>query len=82
MTDPTGQEADPYLHAADDPCNRIDPTGEVRWLGFTKGCAAASAVIGLAIAMMVRLFGPALLLGTTGGLVPSLSSGRHVSLVG
>ncbi|WP_457745337.1 RHS repeat-associated core domain-containing protein [Streptomyces rubiginosohelvolus] len=36
-TDPSGQERNPYLYAAGDPVNRIDPTGLLSWDDIKKG---------------------------------------------
>ncbi|MBD5788380.1 RHS repeat-associated core domain-containing protein [Cellulosimicrobium terreum] len=63
--DPTGQEKNPYLYAAGDPCNNTDPTG--------TSCAVAAAEKILGGAGVVVALGAWL-------VVPGLLSGAGVAL--
>jgi RHS repeat-associated protein len=45
--DPSGQDANPYLYAAGNPINYVDPTGEVAWLAPLLWQAGRTIVTGL-----------------------------------
>ncbi|MGA5732041.1 RHS repeat-associated core domain-containing protein, partial [Streptomyces seoulensis] len=89
--DPSGQETNPYLYAAGDPTNNIDPTGlsffsEVRKIGFASVSGAVGGFItgGIAGCIAGAEIGclPSALLGAFGGAVGGAATKGYLEYEG